>query len=735
MSEKFVQKEIKDNGFLKESGTLSKNQSFSFAMIADSHIDSNVPQRSKDLTAIYQHLMQHPNRQPDFLIHAGDMVECGLPHEYEEFTRLIPPSFRDRIYVIPGNHEVRWDQWTGERYRELFGASQYSFDKGGVHFIALNPTDFLIEAGHFTKEDLEWLKEDLRKLQAETPVIIYLHYPIGGNNYFISNEDTLFEALEGYNVRAVFSGHVHREDKWEQNGLTLFSLPAVKNGPFFFWLEKSDDGNGIPILFVHSGELQGAEREPTLRLIAEVSLKGKKPAGFEKPDDIGFSLHGSNTAIASLYVRFNSHSKVKSVYYQFWPEYTWAGKDNGNWRALNSQDAGEFPLDWRAEINLTGMPEGKYRLQVRVVNDLNQKWDEFLEVAIPEEKKRGRLKWAADLGAPIQVGLALASGYDDTPPLVIAATTNGKVSAATLDGNLVWTFHASDSVLSSPQFDKESNHVIFGANDHRVYALNASNGKKTWSYNDKQAVLGTPVIDHAQVIVSAGRQLSSLSIEDGKCNWVTKIGGFTGGMPAVDENAVYCGAGDGCIYALDKSTGSIRWKTSLGSKETPFRTLIYSAWGTKAAVIPKKKGIPPILLVSNVSMAYGLNRYTGKIIWEYSVSNPYSAPLFYTSGDETKAVLVDDWGNVTLLDPYSGKIMWRVTASQRIINTSPVTSGNLVYVTGVNGLLMGLDLSNGQIVDQYHFSTQCVYSTPVISDSLLIQGGQDGILRGIELKQ
>ncbi|GAB2572707.1 hypothetical protein [Gracilibacillus alcaliphilus] len=54
---------------------------------------------------------------------------------------------------------------------------------------------------------------------------------------------------------------------------------------------------------------------------------------------------------------------------------------------------------------------------------------------------------------------------------------------------------------------------------------------------------------------------------------------------------------------------------------------------------------------------------------------------------------------------------------------------------GVNGLLMGIELSTGKCADAYHFSIDCVYSTPAVYQDLVILGGQDGIVREISVKE
>lgn len=705
-----------------------------FAMIADSHIDVHLPKRSNDLTAIYKYVTEGMEKQPDFFIHLGDMTECGFPHDYEAFTDLIPTAYRELYYTVPGNHEVRWDEWAGARYRALFGTGQYAFNKGGMHFIALNPTDCLIEAGYFTKKDLHWLKQDLNKLEPDIPVVIFLHYPIGDNNYFICNEDELFRVLDGHNVRAVFSGHVHQENKWEQNGMTMFSLPAVKNGPFFYWMEKKNNDNGMPVLSVYSGVVSQKERKPSLQLAAEIPLTGRKPAEFEKPVFMEFIPPKPDRSIATLSVALGKNSKAKSVQYQFWPAYTWAGKDTGTWEALYYSTKRGKINTWRTDLDLHDLPSGQYRLQIRVINHSDQKWDAFLKIIVPEANTSNRIKWSLDLQESIQADLVLAKGITNEPTLIIAATSHGNVFAVTPEGEVVWKYAAGGQIIGSPQYDNVHHLVIFGSTDHKFYALNASNGKKVWTYKTKQAILATPVIDQTQVIVPAGKHIEAIHITSGLLNWTTDINGFSGGMPAIDETAIYVGAGDGYVYALDKSTGVIRWKQALTIKEIPFRTLIYSSWATKAEIVPNEGTMPPILLVSTVEKSYGLHRGTGELIWQSDAANPYSSPLFYRDKDQLKAILVDDWGKITAVDPYSGVKLWQTMANQRIINTSPLAYGNLVYLIGVNGLLIGIDLLTGEFVDYYHLSTDCAYSTPVIFQSVLIQGGQDGILRCLTLR-
>ncbi|HTE63542.1 MAG TPA: metallophosphoesterase family protein, partial [Solirubrobacteraceae bacterium] len=90
-------------------------------------------------------------RAPEFLLHVGDVVEAGLPPEYAEWDAIVPAAMRERLHAVPGNHEVRWDEWAKGLYFARFAQTPYSFDvhAGGVERVRrllLQEPGFLGEA-------------------------------------------------------------------------------------------------------------------------------------------------------------------------------------------------------------------------------------------------------------------------------------------------------------------------------------------------------------------------------------------------------------------------------------------------------------------------------------------------------------------------------------------------------------------------------------------------------------
>ena len=381
------------------------------------------PQRSEWLNSIFQTLLRE-KQPPELILHVGDVVEAGLPDEY-------------KAYATQGNHETRWDERVGELVNLYMGKSQYSFNCGGIHFIALDPTQLLQEPGYFSQKQLEWLENDLKETGKATPIVIYLHYSIGDHHYFIMNQGKLFEAVESYNVRAIFTSHVHKENVWKQNGIHIVSLTPLRNGPYFQLIKKRQNSQGEMVLDVISSSI--VDGALSTKYLDEIPLTGTRPAETEKPLSIKFFTKGSSVEGAELRVSMRPHHRVSKVEYQFWPDAHYAGSDQGQWQKMTPYHHNHH--HWTAQVEAE-LPPGEYQLQVRIHNHQNNWWDSFLYVQLPNKAAKKRILWEKNLKSPVQAGLASLKNGDWGTNL-ISATTDGQISGLDAsNGRLIWTFKA-----------------------------------------------------------------------------------------------------------------------------------------------------------------------------------------------------------------------------------------------------------------------------------------------------
>ena len=112
---------------------------------------------------------------------------------------------------MPGAHDASLDY--GAAYKEFFGATNYSFDHKGVHFIVIDnvsdPGASIGEAG------LAMLAADLKKQATDAPIVVFTHRPLFDLypqwDWATRDGAKAVELLMPYKNLTVFYGHIHQE--------------------------------------------------------------------------------------------------------------------------------------------------------------------------------------------------------------------------------------------------------------------------------------------------------------------------------------------------------------------------------------------------------------------------------------------------------------------------------------------------------------------------------------------
>ena len=159
---------------------------------------------------------------PDLVLHTGDVIyDFGALEELDP-TYFLP--YRDLIDRIPiyaclGNHDVRTQNGLpllSALYlptNSATGSSRfYSFDRGEVHFVALDTNQ---DTAPGSIQNL-WLEADLAAASA-TWTVAYLHFPPYSNakqhGSDLDVRANLCPLLDRYGVDLVFSGHDHNYER------------------------------------------------------------------------------------------------------------------------------------------------------------------------------------------------------------------------------------------------------------------------------------------------------------------------------------------------------------------------------------------------------------------------------------------------------------------------------------------------------------------------------------------
>jgi 3',5'-cyclic AMP phosphodiesterase CpdA len=155
-------------------------------------------------------------RQPDFIMFTGDLIHAAENDEESqrrmtEFKSIVAGLKVKDVRFIPGENDTGLD--AGAMYRTMFGASNYSFDHKGVHFIALdNVSD---PNGLIGDNQLQWLRADLAKLDKAQPIVVFAHRPLFDLypqwDWATKDGAKAIELLTPYQHVTVFYGHIHQE--------------------------------------------------------------------------------------------------------------------------------------------------------------------------------------------------------------------------------------------------------------------------------------------------------------------------------------------------------------------------------------------------------------------------------------------------------------------------------------------------------------------------------------------
>ncbi|NHC47305.1 outer membrane protein assembly factor BamB family protein [Motilibacter aurantiacus] len=685
-----------------------------FALVTDTHINVDVPARQTTMAAVYAAVAAEG---VEFALHCGDVTDTGQAAEYEAYLATIPPALQGKVHHVPGNHETRWDASAKRLVEDYLGVAE-PFVAGGLRFLGLDPTMVTQEPAHFTPDVLRGLERELERAErAGTPVVLYLHHPVGGINYYADNQHRLLETIEGYDVRALLAGHVHAERVSRFNGVTELTFQAVRNSPTYYLGEVVDlPATGWVLRFT---AVTGSAGGTVTRVrYADVPLTGSRP-GAHSP--AGVQVGHTGAGRARLEVRAGGAPLVRAEF-QPYPEALFGQTGTGSWRPLAAAGAGL----WAAEADVSALTPGPHKVQVRSLY-ADGAWHEDVRVlTVPDNGQGARLVWDLELKDPVQAGVAQAAGY------AVVATTSGEVVALDVDAkrrHRPWR-RLLGPVYRQPGVDLAGRTLFVPATDWGLVALDAATGVTRWRVDRADPVFATPtsaVVDGREaVFFAAASTLYAVAAADGSPLWEAGLGGNFTGRAACDGARVYAGSGDGAMHAFDARTGLRLW-TYTTRTGTANALQLYGPWDDRVELLDHG-----LVLCSTVAASYALDRATGEERWRSTGSSMYP-PALVVEGARQRVLLIQERGATTLVDAAGGAAVWRATLPFPTFNSGAVRRGGAAWVLGVNGQLARLGLADGQVDAQRQLGTAYCFSSPALMGDVLVAGDQDGVVRGVLL--
>src|SRR3984885_6708948 len=210
----------------------------SFVQISDSHVGFNKP-ANPDVTGTLREAIAKINAlptPPSFVLHTGDLTHLSKPEEFDTLAESLKSLKTERIFYVPGEHDVLNDN--GQMYRARFaqqtqGDGWYSFDQKGAHFIGLvNVMNFKAGGlGNLGSEQLEWLEKDVSRLKSSTPIVVFAHMPLWTlyPEWGWGTEDSAqaLSYMKRFGSVTVLNGHIHQTMQKVEGNITFHTATST----------------------------------------------------------------------------------------------------------------------------------------------------------------------------------------------------------------------------------------------------------------------------------------------------------------------------------------------------------------------------------------------------------------------------------------------------------------------------------------------------------------------------
>lgn len=627
---------------------------------------------------------------PTFAIATGDMTEFGgLNGWWEDYLSL----WKDApfpVYHISGNHD---STWASQRFRlrQIYGAPFYSFNQSGCHFIAWDSASIQDPRPSFGEEELNWLRQDLKNLDKSTPVFLFCHHPIDGNEFAsLYERDRLLDVLRPYNLVLLMVGHGHGVQHkvvagvdQEMGGSTFGAAP------------------GYAVVSVKDGVLRVAYRRAWSATPQQAVLEKPLPLRANYPEiRIDEPKDGATLSGGALRVRLRIDRPSMSC--------AWLADDEKGRTGNLAQSGGA----WEAAIDVSAWDPGCHYLRFTFKNAEGREFQRTGRLYIQDSERR--VAWRTFMqgsgkGTPLITGDLLITGGQDG---VLYAFERKS-------GKRRWSFKTGGEILAQPLVAE--GRIYVGSGDTRFYCVGRG-GKQVWSADIGHPVYSSAVNAGGKIVVAANNgHIYGFAPDTGEKLWECAVPQYSiESRPCVarDGSTVYFGCWDGYVYAVDSRDGSVRWRTQgVGSKASLPGVARYYAPADAGPVLADDR----LWIADRLFRVSVLNASTGEVIGEDKAVS--STAL---SEDGRFVYLRGTDGNLRKVTP-EGTPVWTAAARTSFLPSAPSERDGVVYSATATGQLIAFEASSGKRLWNYQCTPGLyVFSDPVSDGERVYVTGMDG---------
>ena len=315
---------------------------------------------------------------------------------------------------------------------------------------------------------------------------------------------------------------------------------------------------------------------------------------------------------------------------------------------------------------------------------------------------------------------------------------------------LHWTFAAEDGIESTVAVGDSL--VYVGTMGGHLHALELESGTPRWTYNAEAEIKSSPLLlDQRVYFGDEAGAFHSIDAKTGMANWVTRTGANIISSANALGGRLYFGSYDNHLYCVAKSDGAIAWKypTEGYIHGTPvifgnavavagcdgYLQVLDAVDGSVMARIGLGSYVGASVAVGAGNRAFvgtfdnqvlGLDLLQNRVLWRFK--DQKRAFPFIASAAVLDSLVVVGGRDQTVrgLHARTGQLLWTFAAGAKV-DSSPVISGDRVYLGTYGGQLFGLNLYRG--TEEWQFAAGgAILASPAVADGKMVIGSTNGTL-------
>lgn len=548
-----------------------------------------------------------------FAVATGDLSNQGSDAELAAYATCAARS-RVPVHSIPGNHDHHGRPIDG--YHDALGPRWYSFDHGGVHFVALDW--FTHRLGIDAEHQETWLAADLALVDSGTPIVLLTHDLM---------DAAFYDRLPRRPI-ATFSGHWHTNRVVEAGGTVHYNTGTATFGGLDYspaqYRVATWDGAALDVVTrLRPVGAPRATRHPTGAGCWSAALDG--------------AVHLGGPVVAEgLVVLASGHD----------------ARPDGRVVALDAE-TGErrWEVALAAAVKSSPLVVDGAVVAVSVAGEV-----------VCVDLASGAERWRTLLADPTRLWCYLRPASDGRRVFVGDVARFAALDLA--DGAVAWARtdlgqRENMTSLAHPLVVDGTLLVGFVAQVPDLWGLDPATGDSLWpaveqarsvySLDAAGVVLHLPrtivggmtadPVGRDVYAVRLGSRLDRIAARSGEVVWSAPFHGwFNPAAPVVAGDLVLGVVGAGGVRAHDRATGGLAWEIDLGGR-APLSFGAYRAGGNAALASLTVCGDVALLPLADGRLV-AIDAGRGVVVGEHDVGAPMIAPAAVT-GDRVVVAPID----------------------------------------------------------------------------------------------